>query len=709
MVSTTETQARARFGGSQASIEKVIQRFAFRRARPFKLLSTLRPEGYGPEMTAWIRTFEDWEMEAADPSDGELKAPGEKQSLTALVESKGPSWIADFMAYFLDASVVLQQDEMSYIASLAGTAHGSSKVYYFHPNDWGLWPTDASVTTRMYRMLQEEERLELAHTRFKGADKRKFDASLQVFETLEKDAALPALRDPARLWPRVDWLVHAMLGVGADLRLQLDRAPGFETYEQEAPHLATHPHLAAYWAWAHYFFDNRQALQDVLQRTAKCEDPVLMECRELIQNIRSGRRVRVGEHDQTGFAALKEEIMQRAPLSVFEPAAKIRVNALKADLAAESAVNQDAISVLEDAARREPLVREALVLLEHLAVGGAMAPGPAPVHGGLPVDNAMDRLAELMDERFLDLIRARLEHSLHVTDGHEKAAWGLLGAWAAVAPDFDAFEALLKDVGTENLGPRRMKELYRAYGRFDDTRATSFLFGAARQWLGEMNDWIRKVPDEAILQLLLRDTLDTHRVIAALLEKANYNGANLEVCVAAAVAADELKSKRAITGLRRAVEQRLGRVDDGSRAKVVQALVSVEGKASLPFLHSLFEWSMDEWENAEEEDRDTHQKDLACYLRGLLTLAPDDTVVVATARKLLELLQLKLGKNRTPRRDMIAAASAILDGIRAGEVRGLADSVLPYRGLAFRETASTHTAAVELRALATSLVDELES
>lgn len=690
-------------------MEKLVERFAFRRDRPFKLLSTLRGERFGPEMVAWIQTFEDWEMEVADPADAELKAPGEKQSLTALVEAQGPSWIADFVAYFIDATVVVQQDAMSYLASLAGTPSGVSKVYYFHPNDWGLWPTDPSLTTRLFRIVQEEERPELGHTRIEGLEDEQHQTALKLFETLEKDQALPALRDPARLWPRMDWLVHALLGVGADFRLELDRAAPFSVYAEEAPHLATHPHLASYWVLAHHFFDNREALQDAMSRTEACEEPVLEHTRAFVQDLQAGRRTRLGEHDTAGFAALKQEILQRAPLAVFEASAKARVNALKADLAGDTELEASQRAQLEDASRREPLVREALLLLDHLAVGGAISPEPAPVHGGLPVDEAIDRLAELMDPRFYALVRARLQRALHVGDSHQDASWGLLCAWAAVAEDYDAFLGLLAEAGTDNLGPRRMKELYRAHGRFDDPRATEVLVDGAKKWLSEMNDWIRMVPDEPVLQLLLRDSLDTHRVIAALLERANFSAANWGVCVAAAKAAGEFKSKRAVPGLRRAVELRLGRIDDGSRSTVVKALVAAEGQACLPFLRSLFDWSLDEWENADDEDREAHQKDLACYLSGLLVLAPEDAKVLAVARRLLELFQLKLGKKRTPRRDLIAAAAGILDGIRVGEVRSLVDSVQPYQGLEFRQTASTRSAAEDLRGLAEAVMAELRS
>jgi len=278
-----------------------------------------------------------------------------------------------------------------------------------------------------------------------------------------------------------------------------------------------------------------------------------------------------------------------------------------------------------------------------------------------------------------------------------------------VAPDFEAFIGLLEEVGTDNLGPRRMKELYRAYGRFDDPRATAFLAAGAKKWLGEMNDWIRMVPDEPLYQLFARDTLETHRVIATLLEKASFSAANWEVAAAAAVAAGELKSKRAVPGLRRAVESRLGRVDDGSRTRVVQALVAADGQACLPLLRSLFEWSLDEWENADEDDAEEHQRDLACYLSGLLALAPEEPRYLAAARRLLELFALKLGPRRTPRRDIIAAAAAILAGIRAGEVRPLVEVVAPYRALDFRETPSTRSAASELRELASAVVQELES
>ena len=712
----TEAKSRAArewFGGTEAALESLVRRFAEPRPAPLKLLDTL--EGvhgrrFGPEMRAWIRVFERYEMEVADPAYAELKAPGETVGLTGLVEARGPAWIANVAGVLTASTVVLQQDAMSYLASLCGTESGVSKIYYFHPEDWGLWPTDPSLSVRLYRMLAEEDRDTFSKARFEPEEDQRRREALGRYEARTESETLPADWDPARLWPRVDWLLHALLGVGRDWSRELKRAAAFEVWRAEADRIVECPHLAVYWLWSHWFFDNQAALKEARRRLADAFDPVVSESKTQIGLLERKEKVWLGERDTSALWALRARFLEIAPMAVFEDETAARVRARRSVWLKEDALEDSAQTVLQEAAENEPLVREALLLVEHLARGGAVSLGPAPVHGGLALDEAIARLAELMDPRFSPLIRARLERSLHVGDTHQDAGYGLLLAWAALCKTLDAFEAPLLRLGTGQLGPRRMGELYRAYGRFDDPRAVEHLVQGARAWAQEMNDWIRMTPDAPVLELLSRDTLHTHQLIATILEQARFSAANWEVCVAAAVAAGALRSRQAVQGLRRAVELRLGRVDDGSRAKVTHALYLADGKGSLPFLRSLFDWACDEWEAAsDEDDVDGLTKDLACYLAGLLPMAPDEPCIQEVARRLLSLFQLKMGPRRTPKKDFIAAASAILGGIRAGEVRALAGAVTPYRTLEFRETPSIRAAARALRGLAHTVEEELRA
>ncbi|MEM7675700.1 MAG: hypothetical protein AAF449_06815 [Myxococcota bacterium] len=500
--------------------------------------------------------------------------------------------------------------------------------------------------------------------------------------------------------------MHALLGVGRAWSVDLTGAAPLSQYDEERPHLAAWPHLAAYWLWSHYLLGNTKDLDAVLAITEKMPSPVVLESRSVILELRDKRSVKLGRRDRRGFEKLRTELQDMAPRQALTRAAQRRVERRRDRVAQQKGAERSARAALDEAAKTEPLVEEALVLLDHLGTGGAAAPAPLAMHGGLAVDAAMERLAELVDDRFRPLVLVRLQRSLKVSDTHRDAGWGLLMAWAVLADDFDEFNAVIDRFGRDALGPRRQRELFRAYSRFDDPRTTRLLAVGAQAWLHEVDDWIRMAPSEPLLQLFKRDTLETHEIIAKLLETANFSPANWDECVAAAVAAGELRSRRAIAGLRRAVTAQLGRVDDGGRAKVVTALVQADPDA-LPFLQARYEIRKKAWASASGPDLLEPQRDLACLLVGLLPLAPDDPDVRKTAELLLTRLYRGLSPEHTPRIDTLAAASAVIEGIRAGQVQGLKAVVQRFTRVKIKETSSTSQPARALRRLAVEVAAEL--
>ena len=527
-----------------------------------------------------------------------------------------------------------------------------------------------------------------------------------MFEEATRDDPLPPHLDPAVLFPRANWIVHALLGVGRSWSVDLAGAAHLAQFDHERRLLGAWPHLATYWMWSHYLLGNEADLETVLHATEGMVSPVVVESRAVIGELLDGHRVKLGDRDRHGFEALQTELQDLAPREALTRQTQRKVDQRRDTEAKMQQAHRKAWTALEAVGEAEPLIKEALVLLEHLGQGGAMPPPEAPVHGGLAVDAAMDRMAEIMDPRFRPLILARLEASMKQADTHRDAGWGLILAWSALAEDLDEFEDVLDHFGRSALGTRRQRELYRAYGRFDDPRATRLLANGAMAWLREVDDWIRMAPSEPLLQLLKRDTLETHEIIAKLLETATFSPANWDECVAAAVAAGELGSRRAVPGLRRAVTAQLGRVDDGGRAKVVRALVQADPDA-LPFLRERFEDRRRACKAASGEDQFERQRDLACLMIGLLPLAPDDAQVRQTARTLLERLRKSITPRRTPRIDMLAAASAVIEGIRDGQVTWLKTVVAPFMDIKFKETSSTAGPGRALRALARSVTAEL--
>ncbi|MEL7240506.1 MAG: hypothetical protein AAGK78_16740, partial [Planctomycetota bacterium] len=278
-------------------------------------------------------------------------------------------------------------------------------------------------------------------------------------------------------------------------------------------------------------FGNTKDLDAVLSITEKMPSPVVSESRSVIMELRAKQSVKLGDRDRRGFETLRTQLQDMAPRQALTRAAQRRVERRRDRVAQQQGAERSARVELDEAAQSEPTVAEALALIEHLGTGGAAAPASIPLHGGLDVDAAMERLAELMDARFRPLVLMRLERSLKVGDTHRDAGWGLLLAWAAIADSFDEFSGVLDRFGRENLGTRRQRELFRAYGRFDDPRTTRLLAVGAQAWLHEVDDWIRMAPSEPLLQLLKRDTLETHAIIAKLLQTATFSPANWDECV----------------------------------------------------------------------------------------------------------------------------------------------------------------------------------
>jgi hypothetical protein len=704
----SEEEASALFGGSLEAIEAIVSRFAELRELPMSLLSSvvgLAGHPIGRELEHWIKIYERYDLDAVDPASAELMAPAPSPDLTGLLDPSSPVFLAELVGFFSAATPVVETEGMTFLASLAGTTSGVSKIYYFHPQDWGLWPTDASLTARLFRTVQEEDRPEQAKVRFEGEAEARRVQALKLYEALHRPETLAPDLDPPKLFQRSAWLVHALAGVGTSFEIELAKAMAHDAYAEERRLLAQRPHLLTYWLWAHWFFDDKEGLEQTLGIAADALHPVVAGSKKAIDGILAGEKLRVGQRDHAELLELKEQLLERAPPPLLSAPARHRRNQRRAEKSEASRAEIEALAALE--AADEPLVKEALLLLAHLELGGAVPPERAPIHGGLDVRQAIERLAELMDPRFLPIIDARMRRAAAVGDTHRDASFGLIYAYAALEPDFGKFSAAIAAAGTGNYGPRRLEELYRAYGRYADPRATKILADGARAWLREVDDWIRMAPGEPLIQLLSRDTLETHELIAQLLGRANYSAANFDVCVRAAEAAGELKSKRAIPGLQRAVEQRLGRIDDGGRAKVIRAYAIVAGAEALPTLRARFKIARERWESADEDDAPEHQYELACLLAGLLPLGAEEEELLV-ARTLLQLFKVRFAAARTPRRDLIEAAKAIVSAAHQADVRSLAAAIVPYTKLEARFTPLTRGPASELERAAKAALGDLQ-
>lgn len=672
-------EARSLFGGGGTVMARAVGRIAAERLAPvpFSIDSAYRPS---LDLVAYAGLFEKFDLEVVDPGETELKPPTTFDGWDGLLDPSSASWVADVVGVFTGATVIAQQDAMCFLASWAGSRDGASRVFYFHPQDWGLWPTDASVSGRVFRILQEEDRPDLIETRFDGADEARLTSALKIYEAATAETRPAPERDPARWHRRVEWLVSALTGLGRAFEVSLQHAAPLAAFLDETDHVGRLPHVALYWLWSHFFLGNRHELDVTLSLTGDLKAPLVQRTREWMRLWEAGQPVRLVGLEPGQLQGLKDRFAELAPVEAFGPERRRDVLAVRSAAIGAQEEEAELRSPLEEAARSEPRVARALRLLQHLSRGGAVPPGPGP--SGEDAVQAMRALADAVDARFQPLVLRRLEKSALYNDAHQSAGWGLVLAWAALAPDFEAFERELARIGIERFGPRRRAELYRAYARFSDARATERLRRAADRWLAEVDDWIRTEPVEAVELLLERDALETHELIGRLLESASFSFANVGICVTAAQAAGRLQSRRAVPGLRRAVRERLGRIGDGGRASVCVALFRVEGPAAADAFEGPVEASVKAWEATEDEDEAWgHQQDLACLMAGALPSRPDASRWVEITEALIRQVEPRLHPRRRPGPETLAVAAALVEAVRRAEHPTLARRLQPWSEL----------------------------
>lgn len=688
------TEARLLFGGDGRMLTLAVERIAEPRVVPAPLHVPDLAQA-SAEIRRWAQLFESHDLEVVDPAEVELRAPGLFPRFEDLVGSPRASLVADVVAAFTGSTVVAQQNDMSFLASWAGVKDGASRVFYFHPSDWGVWPTDASLSGRLFRILQEEDRPEHAAWRFEGEDEARYVSALKLYESMVWREGLPPLADPGRLFGRAEWLVRALVGVGRPYEASLARAAPLRIFSSESRSLARYPHLALYWLWAQFFLGNATELSTTIALTSAASHPWVQQSRAFMTAWMAGERRSLGARTASELADAVELVAAVAPPELFGSARRREVRRERSARQALDARETEARAALEARAVAEPGVREALDLIDQLRSPGALPPVPPNGHD---LQGAVDRLCELVDPGFDPLIDLRLERSAQVPDSHLDAGWGLLEVAAASSPDLAAFDRRLDRVGTAHFGPRRMAELYRAIARFDEDAATERLLEASYRWLEEVDDWIRSVPAEPVRQVLLRDVLPTHELIARLLERATFTAANVDVCVDAARAAGRLRSQRAIEGLRRAVGLGLGRISDGGRADVARALFEVERDgASRPF-ETRVDDLVARWEAAEDDDEVWgRQKDLAAVMPGALPAAPEHPRLQEVVRTLVGAVGPRLRSPRPVPAETVETARALAEAVRRAEQPGLAFRIREWKKIPFVETPSNQRAIERLR------------
>jgi hypothetical protein len=673
-------QAFALFGPGGAAMRGWVQAWAAPRPErvPIRGASGLAPS---PELAAWMELFETHALETADPAEAELRAPGDLPDLGGLLAgATGPSAVADLYGRLTASVVIAQQDELAYLASVAGTAAGVSRVFTFHPEDWGLHPSDASISARLHRLARAAAFGDRPFGRgaLAEVDAERLEREARALERFEAAAAgdpLPAHLDPEPLGQRAEWLVRGWLGL--PLGPSLARAPGPEAYADERSLLESHPHLGLYWLFASALEAAAAPLEGVLAATRAPGCVHLAEARVAVARWVRGHDHALGPFDLAAFEALREAVREARPpgCSASGPRA-----ALMAD----------------------PEHASFLELWDHLA-----GPDPEAPWRGLQGRDLEDALAERARPAHRDLLDQALARAAAVPDHHPRAGRGRILARAAIARDLGELDRALEAAGgTERFGPRRRAEVWRAVARFSSPEARARLARGAASFAREAEDWIRtssKVPWDALLAC---DAVETHDLVARFTAAAPLTPVTEPLVVEAARAARAHGIARAVPGLRRAAAGTVGRLDDGSRAEVTWAVAELDAEGP-DFLSALLGIVRAEWEEAEdEEDAERLGWSVAACAGPLLSVAPDHLEARAAAATLLGRLARRLGPGRRPRPEVLEATRALVDGARIGPVRALDKPIRALARLRPEVGPASRPAAERLRAALERFLEE---
>lgn len=653
-------RARARFGPNGSLLSTLADRWSSPRDGKVPIsthkairLSTAASE----ELQNWIGLFECWELEAADPAETELRAPGDLPSLGHLLSgATGPSTLADLFSLLTASTVIAQRDELAYLASLAGTREGVSKVYSFHPEDWGIHLSDASISLYLHRVNEGEKRTPRPFSQSQVYVDHPGDRELaNVYNKLVKSMRLPGLLDPIRLASRCDWIVRAWMGLPiSPASLKKSHLKNFEI---EKPELATYPHLGLYWLFAHAFLNHSKRLEETLMATRNCTDPWVQEAQQVIRTWSLGHECRLGPLKLADFESVRDEILSAAPATIKEGSqlttATVPFSISVDDIPVESPTDIQFLDLFEKLANARPLQKElsadALIELEQ-------------------------ELASKAHPKYIPLLDSALEGASRVPDHHPRAGCGRILARATISSGIKDFEnALQRAGGTKNFGPRRRDEWWRAIALFFDESSNKQLFKGASDYTREASEWIRTAPKTPWTLLLKRDTLQTHDLVSQFLQTAPLNVAAVPLILEAAHAAQTHHISRAIPGLRRAIAYSVVPLEANGRKNILWTLAELDPQASR-FLAKLMSSVRSDWETAKDEDKARARAlDLSVIVGALLVVDSEHKEAQAIAASLIARFAVELSPKRRPTHDVLYALLALSAGIQEGEAYSLVE------------------------------------
>ena len=432
--------------------------------------------------------------------------------------------VARFAGYFCGLTLVDTEDELAYLAAADGT------VFVEHQDEWTL--------TR-----------DAARTGARGGP------------------AKPSV-DPKPLKKRAEWLIEVFLEISRDSERALAAAAPYAAWEKERSTAASKPYLASYWILSHWLLGNAEAFEQARALCAKSKDPI---AKELAAALAKGidAKPALGRKLAARLVAERARVRSTAPAKLLAPAVKKARAAVDKKLDGVSADETAAYEALRKDKNRR--TAEAVKVFEELKA----AAGEEYLTLRRDLWPLVLRFEELVDARWLPVLKAAYDRQAPRPDVHKKVIPGVVLGLAAACADLDAFFAAAPPSSTAAFKSDRQLEYAAGVAHFaPDPRAMKWLTSRAEDQIRRVNEW--DVPENAAYRALVRTkTPEARAALKRVLAAKIVDGRNWHLLCRAAVAAGRIGAKEAIPGVKRMLAEMPA--DDRWRPQVKRALDALEG------------------------------------------------------------------------------------------------------------------------------------
>lgn len=528
-----------------------------------KFIECVYDNTWSPELQTYNALFDVYGPERA-LAPLELRRPHRDGFYALIRKENRPEWIAEIQGFFCGLSTIGLDGGTIYQATWEALPGDTSQVIRTDQNEWGVIPVSLSIISWLANAIQRYVK-----------DTDESQPIQKIVRNSERDLMnrLQSRIPLQNFHPRTFWLTRVFTKLGQDWKSVLAYAANYNDWKDEAQESTRKPNLAAYWLWSHWLLKNLTELESLLHDSSHFESPVVEETREIIQKLMKRRLVRLGELTEEDLFGAQEEIARLAPPLLLAPSQKT-AGTKSAIGGSVKTSNTNIASQLWHDLENDTQSKKALGLLQMLETKHQ-----TDESFFLEQDTIIDQLSTLVDSRFVPLLTSKIAAASAYEDEDPNATPGLLLALARSSNTFHTFESSIKNISTNNFGPRRMAELANAYACFNDSRATNWLAERARLFVHAIikDPWQQEESDDAFRALCERNVAVTHELLTTLLEEVKLEGLGYTIAIFALDCVDVMRPRQCAKG----VERLFNELQDPKAARVWAHLEPAEAKKKL--------------------------------------------------------------------------------------------------------------------------------